>query len=119
MTKAWEEYWEVFLHLLQKKAKAPELVVQQAIQTCFLATHGGSRTNQRTRALQAQEPITMVHRSELLTTHEINCGIRNCIKTFVSMGELELGEYYNHGGIGRSSKVLLKPTQYETAKASL
>ena len=38
MTKTWEEYWEVFFHWLQKKAKAPELVVQQAIQTCLLAT---------------------------------------------------------------------------------
>ena len=26
---------------------------------------------------------------------------------------------YNHGGIGRSSTVLLKPTEYETANVSL
>ena len=51
MTKAWEEYWEVFLHWLQRKAKAPELVVQQAIQTCLLATQEvRARTNERERS---------------------------------------------------------------------
>lgn len=51
LTKAWEEYWEVFLHWLQKKAKAPELVVQQAIQTCLLATQEvRARKNERERS---------------------------------------------------------------------
>ena len=51
LTKAWQEYWDVFLHWLQKKAKVPELVVQQAIQTSLLATQEvRSRKNERERS---------------------------------------------------------------------
>lgn len=56
LTKAWQEYWDVFLHWLQKKAQAPELVVQQAIQTCLLATQEvRSRKNERERSRRRNE----------------------------------------------------------------